>query len=124
VRIPVFVNGEVKRGADCVRALAVTGCAGVMIGGAAIAAPWIFGEARALLAGQPAPAAISTRERLACYQRLAARNVVARGEDAGIQVTRRHLSILGPLAASLRSLVVSAPTLAELDERLAAVRTA
>lgn len=112
VSIPVVVNGDVRSADDAARALAETGCAGVMIGRAAIADPWIFGAARALLergvrVPPPDPAA-----RVALYRELLAANAAARGEKFGVEVTRRHLGLLGPLGAALRGPLCAAATLA------------
>ncbi|MFI5307531.1 MAG: tRNA dihydrouridine synthase [Polyangiales bacterium] len=49
VTIPVIVNGDVRSSNDAHRALALAGCAGVMIGRRAIEHPWIFRETRARL---------------------------------------------------------------------------
>ena len=46
-----------------------TGCDAVMIGRASFGNPWIFREARALLAGRPVPPPPSPRERLAALVR-------------------------------------------------------
>jgi len=117
VAIPVIVNGDVRTAHDVVRARAATGCAGVMIGRAAIEHPWIFREARALLAG----AAIvppTAAERVAFYRGLVVDNAHARGERIGVAVTRRHLGALGELAPALRTRLCHARTLAATLEVL------
>jgi nifR3 family TIM-barrel protein len=91
VRIPVVVNGDIRVAADVRRALDETGCAGVMIGRAAIEHPWIFREARALLVDGVALAPPTLRERAACYRDALEANVRARGERFGVHVTRRHV---------------------------------
>ena len=111
VAIPVIVNGDVQTAAAAARALAETGCAGVMIGRAAIAHPWIFREARAAIAGA-AVVGPTEGERLALYRALTLGNAATRGDVAGVAVTRRHLAILGPLGVRLRPTLFRAPTLA------------
>jgi len=54
VRIPVIGNGDLSGAADVVRRRAETGVAGVMIGRAALAYPWVFAEVRLALDGSPA----------------------------------------------------------------------
>ncbi len=111
VRIPVIVNGDIRTAADVVRALAETGCAGVMIGRGAIDHPWIFREARALLAGQTV-AAPTDIERVATYRTIMAVNVAQRGERLGVAVSRRHLGVLGSLAPLVRTPLFAEATLA------------
>jgi nifR3 family TIM-barrel protein len=105
VRIPVLVNGDVREAGDAQRAIAETGCAGVMIGRRAIEHPWVFREARALLDGGAEVSPPTPEERLAlCREHLKA-NVALRGEPFGVHCTRRHLAgyLKGlPGAASLR----------------------
>lgn len=111
VRIPVIVNGDIRTAADASRALAETGCAGAMIGRGAIDHPWVFREARALLAGH-AVAAPTDDERVALYRAIVIANVAQRGERFGVTVSRRHLGVLGSLAPSVRAPLFAAPTLA------------
>lgn len=119
VDIPVIVNGDVRTAEDVVRALAETGCAGAMVGRAAIDHPWIFREARALLAGRPI-APPTDAERCAAYRTLLEANVASRRERAGISVTRRHARILGPLLPRLRNQLFRAGSLDESLDILAA----
>jgi tRNA-dihydrouridine synthase B len=105
VRIPVLVNGDVRTAQDAARALAETGCAGVMVGRRAIEHPWVFREVRALLDRGEILQGPSADERIElCCEHLIA-NVEKRGEPFGVHCTRRHLAgyLKGlPGAASLR----------------------
>ena len=53
--IPVIGNGDVWQGEDAKRMHDHTGCAGIMIARGSHGQPWIFGQARAALDGQPIP---------------------------------------------------------------------
>ncbi|HEU4727787.1 MAG TPA: tRNA-dihydrouridine synthase family protein [Kofleriaceae bacterium] len=112
VAIPVIVNGDVRTAADVVRALDETGCAGVMVGRAAIEHPWIFREARARLAGASI-APPTEDERRTAYRAVVEASVAARGERAGVASAKRHLGMLGPMAPALRPGLVRARTLAD-----------
>ncbi len=52
-RCPVLANGDVTSAAKAAIVLQATGAAGVSIGRSAIRNPWIFGQIRAHLAGEP-----------------------------------------------------------------------
>ena len=62
--IPVIGNGDVRSPADARRMIDTTGCAGVMIGRAALSDPWIFRDTHAYLETGDIPPAPTTRERL------------------------------------------------------------
>jgi tRNA-dihydrouridine synthase B len=114
VRIPVIVNGDIRTADDVLRALAETGCAGVMIGRAAIDYPWVFREARARLAGELV-APPTDAERRAIYAALLDANVHTRGERHGVASTKRHAGVVGP---ALRQQVRQACTLGEALDAL------
>ena len=101
VDIPVIVNGDISSAAAAARALAETGCAGVMIGRAAIDHPWIFREAAALLAGKM-PSTPTDEERVALYRAIVVGNVAKRGERFGVTMSRRHRRVLGDVLPAIR----------------------
>ena len=61
--VPVIGNGDVNTGEDARRMRDETGCAGVMIARGSHGSPWVFGQARAALDGNPIPAGPSVEER-------------------------------------------------------------
>ncbi|MFZ9898077.1 MAG: tRNA dihydrouridine synthase DusB [Gemmatimonadaceae bacterium] len=63
LEIPVIGNGDIKTPEDAARMRRETGCDGVMIARGSFGQPWIFRQARALLDGQPVPAAPTVEER-------------------------------------------------------------
>jgi len=63
LEIPVIGNGDIHTADDVVRMVRHTGCAGAMIGRGAFGNPWLFRDARALLAGEPRPSAPTAAER-------------------------------------------------------------
>ena len=105
VSIPVIVNGDVKSGEDAARALATTGCEGVMVGRRAIEHPWVFREIRAFLDRGEVVAPPTAFERIALAREHLVANVAVRGAPRGVYCTRRHLAgyLKGiPGAAQLR----------------------
>ena len=92
VSIPVLVNGDVRSAEDAKRAIAETGCEGVMVGRAAIDHPWIFREARALLDHGVVLPPPTADERIALCKAHLVANVAERGEPHGVRCTRRHLA--------------------------------
>ena len=52
LKIPVIANGDIDSGAKAIEVIKETGAAGVMIGRAALGAPWIFREIADAIAGR------------------------------------------------------------------------
>ena len=92
VRIPVVVNGDCAGVEDARAMLAASGAAGIMIGRAAIGAPWLPGAiGRALATGGPLrEPPVEQRGRAAAehFESLLA----AFGPEAGLRHARKHLS--------------------------------
>ena len=61
--IPVIGNGDVWSGPDALAMREHTRCAGIMIARGSHGAPWIFGQARAALSGEPIPESPGVAER-------------------------------------------------------------
>jgi nifR3 family TIM-barrel protein len=61
--IPVIGNGDIQTADDVVHMVRHTGCAAVMVGRGSFGNPWLFRDARAMLAGEPRPPAPDAAER-------------------------------------------------------------
>ena len=81
--------------------------AAARIGRAAIAHPWIFREAQARLDGR-AVAPPTDAERLAMFRLLTEASVAKRGDRAGVAAAKRHIAVLGPLLADLKTRLLRA----------------
>lgn len=91
-RIPVIGNGDVDSPAAAEEMIRRTGCAGVMIGRAALSDQWLFREALAHLRRQDAPAPPSRLERLAVMNRHFRHLLARRGEHAALTTFRQRVS--------------------------------
>jgi tRNA-dihydrouridine synthase B len=90
--IPVIGNGDVRRPEDARRMIEATGCAGVMIGRAALHDPWIFRDTHALLTAGQVPAPPSAVDRLGLIGRHFEHLVRIKGERAACAVMRQRFS--------------------------------
>ncbi len=119
VKIPVIGNGAVACAADAVE-IFNAGCAGVMIGRAAIGNPWIFSAIKREVEGGNA-AEPSFEERACMFLRLAEMNAEHYGERTGIFRIRKTAGFWFKGfngAGRLRSEIVRADTLKELQSLL------
>ncbi len=94
VRMPVIGNGDITSAHDVKRRRDTAGVAGVMIGRAAMGAPWIFSQAKAFLATGEVPPAPELGERWASilrHCRLAVGRRRHGGESAAMASMRARL---------------------------------
>lgn len=91
-RISVIGNGDVDSPAAAERMLRETGCAGVMIGRAALSDPWIFRDTLAVLRGGSTPGAPALTDRVAMMNDHFRGLVSRRGERTALIVFRQRFS--------------------------------
>ncbi len=89
VAIPVFANGDIGNAAHARAVLAYTGADGVLIGRAALGAPWLPGDIAAVLAGAAVPPR-SPAEVLDIVVRHLARMHAFYGAQQGVRIARKH----------------------------------
>ena len=90
VSIPVIGNGDVVEPEDALRMRQETGCDAVMVGRAAIGAPWIFTRINSLEQGEPAPAE-TLEMRIAAMIRYLNDSVAYLGEATACRMMRSRL---------------------------------
>lgn len=88
VSIPVIGNGDIFTAEDALRMYEETGVDLVMVGRGSYGNPFLFREIRALLNGEPMPAAPSLEERMETMRRQVALAVQYKGEYAAMRESR------------------------------------
>jgi nifR3 family TIM-barrel protein len=88
--VPLIASGDVRR-TDHVRGLLAAGCAGVMIGRAAVGNPGIFGVIAAELAGSPPPSTGPAERLKVCLRHLELLRE-EKGDRRGVLELRKQLS--------------------------------
>ena len=121
VSVPVIGNGDIDGGPAALRALS-TGVAGLMIGRAAMASPWVFSEVKAALRGELFLSP-TLEERWELARRHCAEEVAWRdSERFAMQAMRSRLMAYTrgmPAARPLRSSLSRVTSLVELDDIIA-----
>ncbi len=123
VKIPVIGNGGVVS-AEVARQFLDAGCAGVMIGRAALGNPFIFNDIQAELAGQPSPT-MTAQKRVQIYLALIRENVAYYGERIGVNRSRKTAGYWiynFPNAAEVRAQFVRLDTLADIETLFAQIQ--
>ena len=92
VSIPVIANGDVCSPEDAVAMLRRTGCDGVMIGRCSFGDPWLLGQIRAALHGEPVPPRPPLTQRIAMAERQVMLAAEDKGEHAACCEARKHLA--------------------------------
>ena len=122
VAIPVVVNGDCVNAEDARAMLALSGAAGVMIGRAAVGAPWLVGAlSRALDEGGPAREPSQEERRDAALEHLDWL-VGKLGPRAGLRHARKHLAAYADQSgteATLRRALVTSEDVIEARRLLA-----
>lgn len=101
VSIPVIGNGDLRDPAGAVDRLRRHGVAGLMVGRAALASPWIFDAIKATLEGRPQPAEVSPEERWETLVRLAELTLERAAHGRGERDVRWMFAKLHPLTQGL-----------------------
>ena len=118
VNIPVIGNGDIKSKEDALRIFEETGVDGIMIGRAAIGAPWIFEEVISYLKGEQVRK-IPKEEKLDVILKHIEWEVEEKGEEVGIKELRKHMSAYiknMPNATTIREKINRIDTKKELED--------
>ena len=118
VSVPVVANGDIRDTATARRALAASGADAVMIGRAALGAPWLAGVVAADLAGWPRPTVPVTPAEIGALAHEHAEMLLAHaGPALGLRLMRKHTAaycdhVAAPPALRKAALTADAPAVA------------
>jgi tRNA-dihydrouridine synthase B len=90
VAIPVFANGDIASVEQARHVLAYTGADGVLIGRAALGAPWLPGDIGAALGSAAVAPVRSTAQVLAIVTNHLVRMHAFYGAEQGVRIARKH----------------------------------
>ena len=89
--IPIILNGDINSGEKAREAFERTGCAGIMVGRAAVGNPFIFREIAAALKGEPIPDPPTPAEQIQAALKHANLLEKALYQPAAVMEMRKHL---------------------------------
>ncbi|HLM62986.1 MAG TPA: tRNA dihydrouridine synthase DusB [Acidimicrobiales bacterium] len=119
--IPVLGNGDVWEGADALRLMAETGCAGVVVGRGCLGRPWLFRDLALALAGRDVPAAPPLGEVRDVLRRHARLLAAWLSEPVAVRDVRKHVGwyLHGyPVGGEIRRRLTAASSIAALEAEL------
>ena len=120
VAVPVIGNGDITSAADALRRRRETPVAGLMIGRAAMASPWIFSEIRHAMETGEVPSGPTFEERWQLVRDHCAAEIAWRGdEDLAMKAMRARLMAYTrglPGGARLRERLSHVASLTELED--------
>ncbi len=118
VSIPVVGNGDIQTAQDAMEMMERTGCDTVAVGRGALGNPWLFGEIKAAMEGEPAPAAPTLRQRMEALRTQVYQTCEEKGEWAAMpQARSQAMYYMKGLrgAAALRRACVTLEHFTDLD---------
>jgi nifR3 family TIM-barrel protein len=119
--VPIVGNGGIRRAQDASAMVASTGCAGVMVGRAAVGRPWLLRQCQQALSGVPPEPDPSDEERLLVARRHIALQATLDPNGHDVHATAGVLSayVRGfSHARLLRPLLLRASSYGELEQLL------
>ncbi len=116
LHIPLIASGDICDGESALNTLSLTGADAIMVGRAAIGAPFVFSEILSALGGEECPKiTLDTKKRVALRQLSLATEL--KGEECAVLESRKQLALYFrgvPGASALRVRLNSATTLDEV----------
>jgi tRNA-dihydrouridine synthase B len=104
VEIPVIGNGDIRTPQDAAEMIRQTGCAGVMVGRAALGAPWIFRDVWSYLTTGTVPPELTVTQKCELMREHFHLHQQHRGEWAAVCGFRQRASWYGKTMGPCRSL--------------------
>lgn len=114
--MPVFGNGDICDAQSAQQMFDETGCAGLVVGRAAVANPWVFHEIQAGLNNIPPPPTPSLEERLAFMTRHFLRSVDMRGEKLACLQFRKVIDYYARSLGPCKPLRLAMKELSRVDQ--------
>jgi tRNA-dihydrouridine synthase len=120
-RVPCIGNGDIRTPFDAGRMVERTTCDGVMIGRAAVGAPWLLRDTAAYMATGELPEPPTLRDRLELLRTHFGHLLDLRGERVAVSVIRQRLARYSPHLGPSKPLHVSMNAARDAGEVEAAI---